>query len=54
LTYLHASARHLLDRPKQLQFLLLALPVDFHLLQHDAGSDWDVPGLTFHFLCCRR
>jgi hypothetical protein len=33
------SGSHLLDRPKQLQFLLLSLPANFHLLHHDAGSD---------------
>jgi hypothetical protein len=54
LTYLHASGPHLLDRAKQFQFLLPALPGNFHLLQHDAGSDPDLLGLNFHFLCCRR
>jgi hypothetical protein len=36
LIYLHASGSHLLDRPKQFQFLLLAMPGNFHLLQHGA------------------
>jgi hypothetical protein len=38
LAYLHASGSHLMDRLKQLQFLLLSLPGNFHLLHRDAGS----------------
>ena len=46
----------LLDIPKQFQFLLLALPGDFHLLQHllNLESGPNLLGLNFRFLCCRR
>jgi hypothetical protein len=54
LAYLHASGSHLLDHPKQPQFLLPALPGNFHLPHLDAGSDSDLLGLTFHFLFCPR
>jgi hypothetical protein len=54
LTYLHASGSHFLDRPKQFQFLLLALPGNFHLMHHDAGSDPNRLASTLYFLCCRR
>jgi hypothetical protein len=54
LTYVYASGSHLLDHPKQFQFLLLALPSNFHLLQDDAGADPGLLGLNFHFLFCRR
>ena len=54
LTYLHAGGSHLLDRLKELQFLVPPLPDNFHLLHHDAGSDSDRLDLTLHFLLCRR
>jgi len=44
----------LLDRPKQLQLLLPSLPGNFHRRNYDAGSDSDLLGSTFHFLCCQQ